>query len=106
MAKDATGAVWVSRQIKLKDRSVCAFFCPKPEAAPNQPIQIKRFSTVAEAQQEALRLYPALGVAGSPFNREFVARHKKYQMDRPDYFRVPGWPVALAREVDAVINPK
>ena len=75
-----------------------------PQTRSAAPTNLKRFSTVAEAQQEALRLYPALGVAGSPFNRAFVARHQKYQQERPDYLRDTGWPVTLAREVATTLN--
>ena len=60
-----------------------------------------QFTSVADAQREAMRLYPSLGVAGSPFNRAFLARHKQYQQQRPKYFNDPGWPVALAREIAA-----
>lgn len=75
-----------------------------PPTRSTAPTNLKRFATVAEAQQEALRLYPALGVAGSPFNREFVARHKKYQQERPEFLRDTGWPVMLAREVATTVN--
>ena len=65
-----------------------------------------QFATTAEAQNEAIRLYPALGVAGSDFNRAFLTRHKQYQKMRPDYFRDPAWPIALAREVAATTTSK
>jgi hypothetical protein len=43
-----------------------------PEPA---PASVPKFATVAEAQREAVRRYPELGVAGSKLNREFIARH-------------------------------
>jgi hypothetical protein len=74
------------------------------ERAPaNPPPQTKAAQTTpnytaATAQQEAIRRYPDLGVAGSKLNTEFVARHKRYQQERPDYFRDPSWPLRLAEE--------
>ena len=79
---------------------------PALPAASVSPVSLRRFSTVAEAQKEATRLYPALSVSGSPFNRAFLARHKLYQQQRPEYFRDINWPIALAQEVASEINPK
>lgn len=56
-------------------------------------------ATVVSSEQMAVRLYPALGVAGSTFNKRFLALHKKYRTERPAYFRDPDWPMTLAREV-------
>ena len=47
-----------------------------------------------------------LGVAGSQFNNAFLARHKQYQQERPDYFRDPSWPVALAEDTAEALNLK
>jgi hypothetical protein len=55
-------------------------------------------SSIAAAQQEAIRRYPDLGVAGSKLNTEFVARYKRYQQERPEYFRDTSWPIRLAEE--------
>jgi len=66
----------------------------------------QRFGSVADAQREALRRYPQLGVAGSQFNNAFLARHKQYQQERPDYFRDPSWPVALAEDTAEALNLK
>ena len=80
---------------------------PSPSvAAPPTPVTAPHFATAAEAQREAVRLYPALSVEGSPLNRAFVARHKQYQQQRPDYFSDPSWPVTLAREVASTTNSK
>ena len=62
------------------------------------------FATTADAQQEAIRLYPSLGVAGSDFNRAFLARHKQYQQEQPDLLRDPNWPITLAREVASTLK--
>lgn len=53
----------------------------------------------ASAQAEAVKKYPALGVAGSDFNREFLSRMQIARTERPGFFDNPLWPVALADEV-------
>jgi len=65
-----------------------------------------RFATADEAQREAIRRYPELGVIGSKLNREFVARYKLYQQQRPEYFRDTSWPLHLAEEVTRASQPK
>lgn len=65
---------------------------------------LPRFATVAEAQREAVRLYPNLGVADSQLNKEFVARYKRYQQNRPEYFRDMSWPIRLAEEIALEAN--
>ena len=70
------------------------------------PAQPPRFVTAAEAQREAVRRYPELGVSGSKLNREFVARYKLYQQQRPDYFRDTSWPLHLAEELTHASQPK
>ena len=57
-----------------------------------------------EAQKRAMAIYPTLGVAGSPLNREFVARHKRYQTEKPDFFTDPEWPTKLATECAQAIG--
>ena len=71
---------------------------PGPGAPP-----ATRALSVEEAQRRALELHPALGIANSPLNREFVARYKKYQVTNKDYFRDPRWPLTLADESQAAI---
>jgi hypothetical protein len=51
------------------------------------------------AQREAVKNYPDLGVAGSEFNRRFLAKVAKYRSERPDDLRSPGWPVVVANDV-------
>lgn len=53
----------------------------------------------ASAQAAAVRKYPALGVAGSAFNREFVARVQSAREGKPGFFDDPKWPLLLADEV-------
>ncbi len=54
--------------------------------------------TQTETRQRAVQLYPQLGVAGSPLNREFVARHNRYKAERPAFFIDPEWPMQLVEE--------
>ena len=66
---------------------------------PASPTPAVQPATVEAAQQEAVRRYPALGVAGSRFNVEFLARHQRYQKERPEFLRDPAWPLRLAEEI-------
>lgn len=59
-----------------------------------------------EAQREAVRLYPALGVAGSPFNEEFCKRYRRYRQEQPGFFDDPAWPLRLAGETKEALLPK
>lgn len=67
--------------------------------SPAQPTPAPQFTSAEDAQQEAVRRYPDLGVKGSKLNTEFVARYKLYQQQRPEYFRDPSWPMHLAEEL-------
>lgn len=69
-----------------------------------QPAEASRYSSAAEAQQEAVRLHPALGVAGSEFNKAFLSLHKKYQQDRPEVLRENNWPLVIAEEVAKTVK--
>lgn len=57
-----------------------------------------------EGRLEALRLYPDLGIANSPLNREFVVRYNSYQRLQPEIFQNPAWPVILVKESAAAIG--
>ena len=57
------------------------------------------FANPQEAQREAVRRYPELGVAGSKLNVAFLSRYKLYQRERPNYFADNSWPVRLAEEL-------
>lgn len=73
----------------------------KPGSKPARPevITEPRFATVEDAQREAVKRFPDLGIGGSKLNNEFVARHKRYKQQRPDYFRDTSWPIRLAEEI-------
>jgi hypothetical protein len=55
----------------------------------------------ADAQAEAVGKHPELGRAGSPFNREFLARMNRRRAATPVFFADERWPLALADEVAA-----
>ena len=58
------------------------------------------------AQQKAIELYPDVGVAGSPLNKEFVERVKRYQTEKKEFFAEPDWPVRLAKECSEALAAK
>jgi hypothetical protein len=68
--------------------------------------QSPRFATVAQAQQEAVKRYPALGVPGSPFNIQFIALYKRYKQQRPALFQDNSWPLQIAQQVAASAKPQ
>jgi hypothetical protein len=73
---------------------------PRPPQRPASPSDL-RFASVEEAKQEAVRRHPQLGVPGSAFNREYLARHRQYKKDQPAFFNDTSWPVYLAEELAA-----
>ena len=54
---------------------------------------------VVMSQKEAVARYPNLGVAGSALNKEYVARLKRYQAEKREFFTEPDWPMRLAKEI-------
>ncbi len=46
-----------------------------------------------------MKKYRELGKAESAFNVEFVVRVKRYQAEKPDFFKDAAWPLKLADEV-------
>ncbi|MCX6910526.1 MAG: hypothetical protein NTY01_21130 [Verrucomicrobia bacterium] len=49
-------------------------------------------------QRKAVELYPDLGVAGSPLNKKYRALYQERIRTNPVFFRLPQWPVLLAKE--------
>ncbi len=70
---------------------------PQPPA-PAPPSSLPQFKTVADAQKAAVGRYPDLGITHSKMNTEFAALYKRYQQQRPEYFRDVSWPIRLAEE--------
>ena len=58
------------------------------------------------AQRRAIQLYPDLGIANSPLNREFVKRYQTYKTTNPHYLDDPDWPTHLAKESKDAMTPK
>jgi hypothetical protein len=69
--------------------------------------QLAEFSRDPQlAQQKAVELYPDLGVAGSDLNKEFIARMKRYQVDKTYFFADADWPIRLAKECSEDLTAK
>ncbi|MBE7157164.1 MAG: hypothetical protein INR62_01790 [Rhodospirillales bacterium] len=61
-----------------------------------------------EWQTKAVHKYPELGVAGSPFNKRFLAAYDQHRKSTPRFFDDARWPLILADEVagsPAVASP-
>ena len=53
-----------------------------------------------DAEREAVRQHPELGLAGSKFNANYVVRYQRYKRENPKYFNDSEWPVTLANEIE------
>lgn len=72
----------------------------KPPASPSPPPDpAAHAQAVLAAQREAVARHPALGMAGTPFNKAFVAAYHRIRHTEPHYFDDPAWPLRLAEEV-------
>lgn len=49
-------------------------------------------------QRRAVELYPDLGVAGSAISKQYRALYQERLRTNPAFFKLPQWPVLLARE--------
>ena len=58
-----------------------------------------KFSDPESAKQAAMKLYPALGIQGSPFNQAFLNKYRQIQQLKPDILKNPNWPMLIAEEV-------
>ena len=52
-------------------------------------------------QAEAVREYPALGQAGSDFNRRFIAQYQALKAANDPLLAQPDWPLVLAKQIAA-----
>ncbi len=64
-----------------------------------EPSRALRFATLRDAELEAVRRYPELGIGGSKLNAAFIHRFQTYRRERPGYFSDLSWPVQLADEI-------
>jgi hypothetical protein len=67
-------------------------------AAKSRAILAER--TPEEWQQKAVRLYPALGGAGSDLNLLFIKHYRELKASSPEFIQEPSWPVLLAKRCD------
>lgn len=73
------------------------------EPAKSQPKPT--FTSEKDAQAAALAKYPALGVAGSAFNKAFLEKHAKLRQDNSPLLGNPDWPMKVAEEVARELPP-
>ncbi len=57
-------------------------------------------------QRKAVELYPDLAVSGSPLNKKYWALYRERVRTNPGYFKIPQWPVMLAKESATQIGAK
>ena len=71
------------------------------------PLAVSNVSaqTVAVSQQQAIKKYPELAVAGSALNNAFVAEVNRRKKTNPAFFRAADWPMRLADELSAAPAP-
>lgn len=55
--------------------------------------------TTAEAQAEAVRRYPQLGLASSPLNHAFLEKYQQLKASNSSQLQDPTWPLHLARDL-------
>ena len=53
------------------------------------------------AKAELVRRYPPIGVKDSPENETFVARIKELQVEMPELFKNPRWPLEIGEQLAA-----
>jgi hypothetical protein len=108
----AAGIFWMTDRSSSHKTAAAASPTPLAEKRPRHLAQATppdalapvRIRTEADGKKEALRLYPDLGVANSPLNREFLVRYRSYQRLEPEFFQDPAWPVTLVKESAAIIG--
>jgi len=107
-----TDAPKVAEAAEPEPKAAAAQSAPSTQPAPAAPvaqaasIQQPPVVSVAEAKVEAVRRYPELAVSGSDFNLAFLERYQVYQMQQPDYFRRPSWPLELADEISKELHTR
>lgn len=99
VAKTATTPPPAASQSHMKPRLTT-------QGGANDLLSPPLITTEAEGRTEAVRLYPDLGVADTPLNREFVTRYRSYQRLQPDFFQDPAWPVILVKECAAALGER
>lgn len=65
-----------------------------PQTVPKETGAV--FASAAEAQKAAVKKYPDLGVAGSPFNRRFLEIHNLMKNQQSGRLLTTNWPMEIA----------
>ena len=55
-------------------------------------------STIEQEKTIAVRLYPELGVKGSPLNQRYVTEYNRLKTENPTFFDDESWPLLLAKQ--------
>ena len=107
IAKKEAAAAAAAEATKMEAAAAAAVAAEgaKKELERQDELEIFRKNPKA-AQRKAIELYPELGVAGSPINKEFVERTKRYQTEKKAFFAEPDWPVRLAKECSEALATK
>ena len=71
---------------------------PRAQGKPTTTARTARFASVSDAQREAVKRYPDVGVSGSKLNTEFLRLYNRLKAEKPGYFSDNAWPVSLARQ--------
>jgi hypothetical protein len=95
------GAVFLRSKVPLPTLDKLPLLAEMNGASQTPGSQIM-FASVQDAQKEAVRRFPQVGVNGSAANKAYVSRYRKYQQERPEYFKSQDWPLRLAEEVSAL----
>ena len=82
---------WLKAQQKDKPEAI-------PPSAPqlDRPLPNRPDWTIQNWQAEAIRKYPDLAKAGSPFHTKFFSLHAELKEKQPTIFTTPSWPMVLA----------
>ncbi|MHA3771324.1 hypothetical protein ACXR0O_07270 [Verrucomicrobiota bacterium sgz303538] len=95
---DRLSPQWAELQARSFSKPIATIPLPATPAPITPIVSAPTFSTPAEAQVEAVRRFPDLGVAGTKLHSEFLTRYRRYQSEKPAYFLDAAWPVTLAEE--------
>ena len=62
------------------------------------PAPVTSTNDTAQAQREAMRLYPELAESGSALNRQFLAAVEQARKSEPALFQRSDWPLVIAKQ--------
>ena len=70
-----------------------------PVSATPAPSSLGPIHPAKESSAQAVKMYPALGIQGSEFNRRFLKLHEELKDQNAPELTMPGWPMLLAHRV-------